>query len=567
MFPVVTQHVPPARGERIDRPAWPRAARHGPARRRRRRAGVPARGAGDPAHRGRAVRCAARACCRCTGGCRRPSRTRPCAPGPSAGWCWPPRSPSRSLTVPGVRAVVDAGLARVPRMDHRRGLAALVTVPVSAPRSRTSGPAGPAARPPGRVYRCWSAAEPRRWPRTRSRRSRTADLTGFALELACWGTPDGVGLALLGPAAGRPAASPGSRCCARSARWTRTACRPTGAARMADARAAPAAGPGAARRRGRWSATRAAAEVVALLDDDTLAGGRRGRRRAGRAAIRVRRGGAARWRAEVARLRRLPGPRSAERGSRAGTGDPGRAAATVVALAYPERLARARRRRPRGVPDGRRHRRRAPARAARWPAQQWLAVAVADRAPGADHGRIRLAAPADEANWPSWRRRPCCPRTTRWAGSTATCWPAGSAGSARSCSPSTGSPPRIRTRSPRRCGPGCAPRAPGCCAGPTTPAGCGDRLAFCTARARRPLAGRLRRRAAGRAGALVDRPVHARPQPGRPGPDRRGRGAARGCCRGQLAARLDELAPERIEVPSGLADHARLLRRRSRCSR
>ena len=32
-----------------------------------------------------------------------------------------------SLTVPGVRAVVDAGLARAPRTDHRRGLAGLVT--------------------------------------------------------------------------------------------------------------------------------------------------------------------------------------------------------------------------------------------------------------------------------------------------------------------------------------------------------------------------------------------------------------------------------------------------------
>ena len=37
-----------------------------------------------------------------------------------------------SLTVPGVRAVVDSGLARVPRTDHRRGLAGLVTVRVSA---------------------------------------------------------------------------------------------------------------------------------------------------------------------------------------------------------------------------------------------------------------------------------------------------------------------------------------------------------------------------------------------------------------------------------------------------
>lgn len=37
-----------------------------------------------------------------------------------------------SLTVPGVRAVVDSGLARVPRVDHRRGLPGLATVRVSA---------------------------------------------------------------------------------------------------------------------------------------------------------------------------------------------------------------------------------------------------------------------------------------------------------------------------------------------------------------------------------------------------------------------------------------------------
>ncbi|WP_157577159.1 helicase-related protein, partial [Saccharomonospora iraqiensis] len=33
-----------------------------------------------------------------------------------------------SLTVPGVRAVVDSGLSRVSRTDHRRGLSGLVTV-------------------------------------------------------------------------------------------------------------------------------------------------------------------------------------------------------------------------------------------------------------------------------------------------------------------------------------------------------------------------------------------------------------------------------------------------------
>jgi ATP-dependent helicase HrpB len=68
-----------------------------------------------------------------------------------------------SLTVPGVRAVVDAGLSRVPRMDYARGLGALVTVPVS--RAAAVQRAGRAGREgPGRVYRCWSQAQHDRLP-------------------------------------------------------------------------------------------------------------------------------------------------------------------------------------------------------------------------------------------------------------------------------------------------------------------------------------------------------------------------------------------------------------------
>ena len=48
-----------------------------------------------------------------------------------------------SLTVPGVRTVVDAGLSREPRTDHRRGLAGLVTVGVSrAAAEQRAGRAG-----------------------------------------------------------------------------------------------------------------------------------------------------------------------------------------------------------------------------------------------------------------------------------------------------------------------------------------------------------------------------------------------------------------------------------------
>ena len=101
-----------------------------------------------------------------------------------------------SLTVPGVRLVVDAGLSREPRTDHRRGLAGLVTVGVS--RASAEQRAGRAGREgPGAVYRCWSAHDHARLVAHPEPEILTADLTAFALELACWGSPDGVGLALL----------------------------------------------------------------------------------------------------------------------------------------------------------------------------------------------------------------------------------------------------------------------------------------------------------------------------------------------------------------------------------
>ena len=100
-----------------------------------------------------------------------------------------------SLTVPGVRVVVDAGLAREPRYDQARGLGALVTVRVSrATAAQRTGRAG--REGPGRVYRCWSAADHDRLADHAQPEVAIADLTGFALELACWGHPDGAGLAL-----------------------------------------------------------------------------------------------------------------------------------------------------------------------------------------------------------------------------------------------------------------------------------------------------------------------------------------------------------------------------------
>lgn len=103
-----------------------------------------------------------------------------------------------SLTVPGVRAVVDAGLSRQPRLDLMRGMSGLVTV--SEARSSGEQRAGRAARQgPGQVFRCFSESEWTRFPAHITPEVAAADLTEAALLLACWGTPRGTGLQLVDP--------------------------------------------------------------------------------------------------------------------------------------------------------------------------------------------------------------------------------------------------------------------------------------------------------------------------------------------------------------------------------
>jgi ATP-dependent helicase HrpB len=91
-----------------------------------------------------------------------------------------------SLTIEGVRTVVDAGLAREPRFDAARGMSGLVTVAASrASAEQRAGRAGRTA--PGRCVRLWPASE----HPTRDASARPAiltdDLAPAALELAAWG--------------------------------------------------------------------------------------------------------------------------------------------------------------------------------------------------------------------------------------------------------------------------------------------------------------------------------------------------------------------------------------------
>jgi ATP-dependent helicase HrpB len=93
-----------------------------------------------------------------------------------------------SLTVDGVHIVVDAGIARVPRLDSRTGLTELVTVTSSrASADQRSGRAGRVRE--GVAYRLWSRIEDStRLPHLPAEITQV-DLCGVALEVAAWGTP------------------------------------------------------------------------------------------------------------------------------------------------------------------------------------------------------------------------------------------------------------------------------------------------------------------------------------------------------------------------------------------
>ncbi|PYI37115.1 ATP-dependent helicase HrpB [Arthrobacter psychrolactophilus] len=100
-----------------------------------------------------------------------------------------------SLTVPGVRLVIDSGLSREPRRDSARGMTGLVTVSTS--RASAEQRAGRAARlGPGTVVRCYDQKTFAAAPAHPMPEIAVADLSAGALMLACWGAPGGAGLRL-----------------------------------------------------------------------------------------------------------------------------------------------------------------------------------------------------------------------------------------------------------------------------------------------------------------------------------------------------------------------------------
>ena len=103
-----------------------------------------------------------------------------------------------SLTVEGVRVVVDCGRARRARFNPGTGMARLVTVPVSrAEAEQRRGRAGRLG--PGVCYRMWTRGEEGALPGFAPPEILEADLAPLALELAAWGAKDATALAFLDP--------------------------------------------------------------------------------------------------------------------------------------------------------------------------------------------------------------------------------------------------------------------------------------------------------------------------------------------------------------------------------
>lgn len=103
-----------------------------------------------------------------------------------------------SLTIEGVRVVIDAGLSRVPRFDPSSGLTRLETVRVArAAADQRRGRAG--RTEPGVCYRLWDEPETRSLPAFARPEILEADLSRLALDLARWGAKDAEGLAFLDP--------------------------------------------------------------------------------------------------------------------------------------------------------------------------------------------------------------------------------------------------------------------------------------------------------------------------------------------------------------------------------
>ena len=311
-----------------------------------------------------------------------------------------------SLTVPGVSVVVDAGLAREPRFDAGRGLSSLVTVPAAL--ARLEQRAGRAARTgPGVAVRVMDAVDVARRPAQSAPGIATQDLTDARLQVAAWGTPVEELALLDAPPAGTWEAA-GQRLSSLGAIDEAGAATALGRT-LASLPLDPPLGRALLASSAVLGASKAA-RFVALLSEDVRAPGAdlgAWERRLGRGGASGAGGGnaqTARVKETQARLERLAKRLSASSAADALTSVAARQdahartredeLALTCALAYPEWIAR---RRPGSMayilaggvgaelPQG-----------SPLEGQEWLAVASIDRAPASRHARILAAVPLSE---------------------------------------------------------------------------------------------------------------------------------------------------------------------------
>jgi ATP-dependent helicase HrpB len=103
-----------------------------------------------------------------------------------------------SITIEGVRVIIDSGLARVPRFEPDVGVTRLETVRASrAGADQRRGRAGRTG--PGVCYRLWDEPQTRSLPAFAEPEIRSADLAPLLLDCAEWGTADPGSLSWLDP--------------------------------------------------------------------------------------------------------------------------------------------------------------------------------------------------------------------------------------------------------------------------------------------------------------------------------------------------------------------------------
>lgn len=311
-----------------------------------------------------------------------------------------------SLTVPGVSVVVDAGLAREPRFDAGRCLSSLVTVPAAL--ARLEQRAGRAARTgPGIAVRVMDSVDVARRPAQSAPGIATQDLTDARLQVASWGTPVEELALLDAPPAGTWEAA--GQCLSSLGAIDEAGAATALGRTLASLPLDPPLGRALLASSAILGASKAA-RFVALLSEDVRAPGadlgalERRLGRGGASEAGVGKAQAARVKEMQARLERLAQrlPASASEGALASvvaerqTGSRTREdeLALTCALAYPEWIAR---RRPGSaayilaggvgaeLPQG-----------SPLEGQDWLAVASIDRAPASRHARILAAVPLSE---------------------------------------------------------------------------------------------------------------------------------------------------------------------------